>query len=61
MIKAEVVFDGDCIYYNGRLIEFVMGAKEDYWQVQDIAETFLSLEKAISYCLENVQWKLDYN
>lgn len=54
MIKAEVVFDCDCIYHNGRLIEFVMGAKSDYWQVQDIAETFISLEKAISYCLENV-------
>ena len=52
MIKAEVVFNGDEIRINDKLIEFVMGAKFDYWQIEGIAEVFKTLEEAIKYCLE---------
>lgn len=53
MIKCEVVFDGDCIYFGEKLIEFVMGSKSDYWLVEDVAKEFKTLEQAIQYCMEN--------
>ena len=53
MIKFEVTFDGDNIYYRNKLIEFVMGVKSDYWLVEGIRKEFETLEEAIKYCLEN--------
>ena len=53
MIKAEVVFDGDLIYCNGKLISFQCGAFKDYWEVEDVGVTFETQEQAIVYCLEN--------
>ena len=52
MINAEVVFDGDLIYINGKLVEFIMGARSDYWQIEDVPRTFSTLEKAVKYQVE---------
>ena len=52
VIKAEVVFDGDLIYCNGKLVSFCMGDKSDYWEIQDNPMMFLTQEQAIAYCLE---------
>lgn len=54
MIKAEVIFDDDDIYYNERMIRMIQGVNCDYWVVEDIAETFKTMELAIKYCLENL-------
>lgn len=61
MIKAEVVFDDDYIFLNGKYIwlhgesqNFAIGDKnEDCDDGGDIDELFTSLEQAISYCMEN--------
>lgn len=52
MIKAEVLFDGDLIYCNGLVIEkgltyFVCNSDDD------VVCDYVSLEKAIKYCLDN--------
>ena len=53
MVKCEVSFDGDNIYFDNKLIEFVMGRKRDYWLIEGGLKEFLTLEEAIKYCLEN--------
>ena len=51
MIKCEVVFDGDEIYCNGKLIGFQEGMSCDYYEV-DGSEMFETLEQAAKYCME---------
>ena len=53
MTKCEVSFDGDNIYFDNKLIEFVMGCKRDYWLFENVAKEFSTLEQAIKYCLED--------
>ena len=54
MTRCEVTFDGENIYFDNKLIEFVMGVKSDYWLVEGIPKEFKTLEEAIKYCLENL-------
>lgn len=51
MIKAEVVFDGDEIYCNGKIICFEQLVTGDFHVVDK--KLFTTLEQAIKYCLEN--------
>lgn len=53
MIKATVVFDDDDIYHNGRMVRMIQGVNGDYFVVDDVAETFDTIEEAIKYCMEN--------
>ena len=53
MTRCEVTFDGDNIYFDNKLIEFVMGVKSDYWLVEGGSKEFSTLEQTIKYCLEN--------
>lgn len=56
MIKAEVMFDGDCIYFCDKYwvqiteIECIVRLLGDDDTALHYAET---LEQAIAYCLEN--------
>lgn len=52
MIKCVVGFDGDNIYLENKLIEFVMSTKFDYWLVEGSLKKFETLEEAVQYCFE---------
>lgn len=52
MVKAEVIFDGDLIYFNGLIIEkgiaYFVSNSDDV-----VVCDYVSLEEAVKYCLEN--------
>lgn len=52
MIKAEVVFDGDKMIINDKIIYLTGGLEHDVCCSVD-GVCFLSVEQAIKYCLEN--------
>lgn len=54
MIKAEVIFDGECIVVNGK--RFTVAAEYSYDTIMlglgDNNE-YMTIEEAVKYCLEN--------
>ncbi|WP_236525025.1 hypothetical protein [Escherichia coli] len=54
MIKAEVVFDGESIFVNGRTIKIHhLDWLYHVYELENHVDMFHSLEQAIEYCMEN--------
>lgn len=54
MIKAEVVFDGESIFVNGRTIKIDhLDWLYHVYELEIHVDMFQSLEQAIKYCMEN--------
>lgn len=51
MIEAEVVFDGNEIHCNGRIITIDTESNDIF--LKDEGKSFWVIEEAIKYCMEN--------
>ena len=53
MIKAEVIFDNNCIIFGNRTILCTTKGSFSVYLEKDFDRGFLNLEDAIKYCLEH--------